>query len=294
MTDVADLLGDWEPGSAPWHAARLSGLGGSEIAAVMGLSAFESRFALWHRKAGLIGPVPDSPDMEWGRRIERVIAEKFAEEHPELTVQRTGLWRNRQRPYQLGQPDLDCGVDLCEVKRARFDEFWGEPGTDEIPVGYRCQIQWYMDCLQRPRCHVAVLVGQSDYREYVVEYDKADALAMRERAVEFLATIERDERPPIDGSSATYQAIRELHPDIDPTDVKLPNDLAVAYLTAIREAAAAAEEKQRQTALVADAMGSAHRAMWDKECIATRRAKNGGIPYVQAVTYAAQRLGKTA
>ncbi|MGH3923507.1 MAG: YqaJ viral recombinase family protein, partial [Pseudonocardiaceae bacterium] len=96
MSDVADLLGYFEPGSPEWHTAREDGLGGSEIAAVMGLSPWESRFSLWHRKAGRLDPVQESPEMEWGKRLEDVIAIKFGECHPELDVVRTGLWRNRE------------------------------------------------------------------------------------------------------------------------------------------------------------------------------------------------------
>lgn len=278
----------------------MGGLGGSEIAAVMGLSHWESTFSLWHRKAGLLGPVQETAEMEWGKRLEPVIAEKFAECHPELNPVKTGLWRNRERPYQLGQPDRDCSIEptphtpLLEIKVARWDEHWGDPGTADIPVGYRAQVQWYMDCLGRRRCYVAVLIAPSDYREYVVEYDEQDVLAMRTAAAEFLTTVDRDERPPIDGSSATYQAIRELHPEIEPRDYRLPDDLAESYLRAVLTAKQADELKRQQVNLVADAMGTARRAMWGQECIATRQAKNGGTPYVKVANFAAERLERSA
>ena len=48
------VLGWFEPGTSDWHAARANGIGGSEIAAVLGLSPYESRFSLWHRKKGLL------------------------------------------------------------------------------------------------------------------------------------------------------------------------------------------------------------------------------------------------
>jgi len=299
---AADQLGHFEPGSAEWHAAREGGLGGSEIAAVLGLSPFESRFSLWHRKAGLLAPVQETPEMEWGKRLEPVIAAKFAECHPEFAVERTGLWRNSERPYQLGQPDRDCGGEdpgpdgpLLEIKQARWGEYWGEPGTDDIPVGYKAQTRWYMDCLGRRRCYVAVLIAPCDYREYMVEWDEQDALLMRQEAEEFLATVTRNERPPIDDSEATHLAIRELHPEIDPRDHRVPDDLAVAYLTALADHEAATAEKRRQVSLVLDAMGTARRAMWGQECIATRvPGKNGGTPYLRAVNFASQRLDKSA
>ena len=56
----------FQPGTEEWVAQRATALGGSEIAAVLGLSPFESKFALWHRKQGIAQPTEDSPVMEWG------------------------------------------------------------------------------------------------------------------------------------------------------------------------------------------------------------------------------------
>ena len=70
-----------EPGSPEWHEQRRLALGGSEVAAVLGISPFESRFSLWHRKAGLAQPIQDSPEMEWGRRLESAILERCVVGH---------------------------------------------------------------------------------------------------------------------------------------------------------------------------------------------------------------------
>lgn len=80
------VLGWFEPGTDEWHAARANGIGGSEIAAVLGLSPYESRFSLWHRKKGLIGPVEETEEMYWGKEHEPAICRRFAREHPDLDV----------------------------------------------------------------------------------------------------------------------------------------------------------------------------------------------------------------
>jgi hypothetical protein len=46
----------------------------------------ESRFSLWHRKQGNIGPVQESPEMYWGKKHEPTICAEFADRHPELLV----------------------------------------------------------------------------------------------------------------------------------------------------------------------------------------------------------------
>ncbi|MTV69910.1 hypothetical protein GM538_14210, partial [Streptococcus pneumoniae] len=55
---------------------------------------------------------------------------------------------------------------------------------------------------------------------------------MREAAVGFLDTLEHGIGPDIDEHTATYQAIREMHPDIDGTDIEVDDTLAVAWCKA--------------------------------------------------------------
>jgi putative phage-type endonuclease len=286
------LLGTWKPLSPQWHAARADGLGGSEIAAVLGLSKWESRFSLWHRKAGRIGPQAESPEMEWGKRLEPAIISKFWDEHPEFHVLSTGTWRHAERPWQIANPDalvydVELGVSeepvaLFEAKFALYDDEWGEPGTDEIPPYYLAQCRWYLDVLGLDTCHVAVLIGGHDYREYVVHPDPDDTATMLAAATEFIASLRTGQRPDIDEHGATYQAIRELHPLIDPVDVDLPTDLARDFCRARHALKAAEAAAQQQTSLVADALGTGRRARFLDQTIATRQARGDGIPYLVA------------
>lgn len=275
------------PGSAEWADQRRLSVGGSEIAPLLGLGKWESRFSLWHRKQGLLEPQGDNPEMEWGRLLEPVIIAKYAAAHPEITVTRGQTYTRSDRPWQIASPDAEQewpdGLSRpIEVKTARDDLGWGEPGTDEIPVYYRAQVIWYLDVLGQDWCDVAVLIAGSDYREYRVQYDAAEAALMRAEAEAFIETLNTGERPRIDEHSATYQAVKELHPDIEPIDVELPADLAKSYCTARQAAKAAKAEEQRQTSLVADVLGNGRRATFLGDTIATRQARGNGTPYLVA------------
>ena len=288
MTTTAEapaVLGWFEPGSDPWHAARVNGIGGSEIAAVMGISPYESRFSLWHRKQGLIGPVEESPQMRWGKKHEPTICAEFAELHPDAGVVPSPTFAAAARPWQIANPDrLLVGTKpgtarpeaLLEAKTSRDDEGWGEEGTDQIPVWYRAQCLWYLDVLGVDRCHVAVLIGNFDYREYVVDYDPADALKMRDAAAEFMRTLAAGERPSIDGHSATYQAIRELPEGLDPIDVEIPTELRDRFHAAQDQAWLAEDELTACKGELLDHIGTGQRAVCERERIATRTVRNGG------------------
>lgn len=286
---TAELVGVFKPGSDEWLAARRNGLGGSEIAAVLGLSPFESRYSLWHRKANMIGPVAESPEMEWGTRLEDPVAQKFADENTDLHLLGVGTYRHIDRPWQIANPDRLCWlkelgvseepVSLLEVKTSPFGDNWGAD-TDSVPVYVRCQVLWYLDTFGLEVAHVAVLISGLEYRQYVVTYDEAEAQLLRDAAVEFLDTLAAGTPPPIDDHTATYEAVREMHPDIDPVSHELSDEAALDFLRARAELNDAQAVERQAKSVIADEMGNAHTAYWRGFKIATRQARGDGLPYV--------------
>lgn len=278
-------VGSFEPGSPEWHTARARGIGGSEIAAVLGLSPWESRFSLWHRKIGLATPVVENDVMYWGKAIEPVIRAEWNKRHADdgLAVREVGTWSHYRYPWMIANPDGAGDNIIWEGKTARDGDGWGEEGTDEIPVYYRCQALWYLDVFGLDVCHLSVLIGGSDYREYHVEYDADEAEFMRAKAREFLDEVEQRTRPSIDAHDTTYQTVRELNPDIADVTFDVPANIARPYLDAIDTYEAAKAEKQRTAAVLLDAMGNARRARWDGQQIAMRVPGRGtdSPPYLR-------------
>ncbi|MFB6813067.1 YqaJ viral recombinase family protein [Streptomyces sp. NPDC056347] len=283
-----NVLGWFRPGSTDWHAARASGIGGSEIAAVMGLSPYESRFSLWHRKQGLVAPVEETEVMYWGKVHEPAICAEFATRHPELVVDSSPTYSHSARPWQIANPDRLIVNNLAtalptavlEAKTARDAEGWGAEGwgaegTDEIPVHYRAQCLWYLDTLGLTTCHVAVLIAGSEYREYVVEYDETDALAMRDAGAEFMRTLAAGERPDIDGHSATFQTIKSLPDGQDDVDVEVSTARRDRYFAALDAAKQAEEEKRAAAGLLLDEIGTGRRAVCERRPVATRTVRGG-------------------
>jgi putative phage-type endonuclease len=281
---TAIRLGSYESGSPEWHAARRDRLGASEVAAAMGLSKWQSPFSLWHLKAGLLAPQRDNAQMQWGRDLETVIARRFAREHPEWTLSRCALYAHRERLWQVAQPDrvVHLGrrrLGALEVKTARYDDEWGEQGSDEVPLYYRCQALWQLDVFGWQSCHFAVLVTGSDYYEYAVEYHAGDVELMHTEALRFLASVTAGVPPDIDAHQATYAAVRQLHPDIDAElEVELDEELAQTYSRAVAGERAATEAKRQATSRVLAAMGTARRALCNGEQVALRVPSPRGAP----------------
>ncbi|MFB7630668.1 YqaJ viral recombinase family protein [Streptomyces sp. NPDC056149] len=297
---AARLLGVFEPGSREWEEAR-SGLvvTATDVAAIVGLSPWASPFSLWHHKAGTVrtDAAPNSA-MSWGSRLEPVIADAFAEAHPDLVVHATGTWENERRLWQRATPDrvlvpVDGDpVSLLEIKTSRYGEDFGEPGTDDVPVYYRCQVLWQLDTLGLEAAHVAVLIAGQDYREYVVRYDEDEAAFLREQAGMFLASLEAGTPPPLDGHTATYRTAQRLPGGVEEVVADISPAIAEAYRAALLDHRRAEEAKREASAAVLAAMGSAKKCQADGRPVATRTVREDGttrslIPhptYVKAAT----------
>ncbi len=280
------VLGHFEPGTPEWHAARANGIGGSEIAAVLGLSPYESRFSLWHRKKGLIGPVEESEEMYWGKEHEPAICRRFARNHPEWFVRGSFTYAAVGRPWQIANPDrnlwpTDSHIDdrvpaaVLEAKTSRDAEGWGEEGTDQIPVHYRAQGMHYMDVTGARRCYVAVLIAGSEYREYVIDYDEDEAQILRDAGARFMDDLAHDNRPDIDGHSATYQAIRELPDGLDDVDVEIDTALRDRFHAAQDAFWLAEYELTACKGLLLDHIDTGRRAVCETARVATRTVRDG-------------------
>lgn len=282
-------IGRLEPGTDEWTASRRRRIGGSEIAAVLGISPYESPFSLWHRKQGQVDPVEQTEPMRWGNLLEPVVAARFAELHPEWTVRTTPAFVHPERDYQTAAPDRLLYATrrarrpraIYEGKTARIADDWGDPGTDQVPPHYAAQCRWYLDCLGLEVCYLVVLIGGSEYREYVIEHDEAEAALMRKAAAEFVATLEHGPRPDIDEHSATYQTVKALHSDIDGSAVEVTAEIAEGYTAACAGEKAAKAAKSKASALLADSMGTAREAWCDGYKVALRvPGRDGAAPHL--------------
>lgn len=277
----AVLVTDAEPNSPEWHAARSQGIGASEIAAVVGLSPFESPFSMWHRKKGnLPGPDPSNPLFYWGHALEPVVAQKFAELHDNYIVSHVGTCRHVDRGWQFANLDrLLCDLNIevpLEIKTTRYGDNWGPSGSDEIPVHVRCQVMQQMDVFSAPYAWVAALIGGNDYREYRIDFDEADATALREAGAAFWASLQADEEPPIDASFETYEAVRELHPEIDGEDVAVDAALYGRYLATKADADSAGDAHRQAKSELLKAIGTARRALVNNTPVLRRQLGRGG------------------
>jgi putative phage-type endonuclease len=257
---------------AGWLEARRQGVTASEVAVLMGLApdSYGSAYSLYHRKRGTLGDIEDTLTMRIGRHFESLADELFAERHPEFSIAGDGrqLYAHPDRAWQMATPDrlvwdmhsvphwpqpdswegfTTSPSAVLECKKWHTYDGWGEDGSDDIPVHFRCQVLWQCDVIGVDSWFLAVLFTHADkFRVYEGVIDSAaehDLDLMRAAALEFRARVLAGFPPEVDYRPATADALKKLHPDLTDDEVVIPVKLAARYRAASR--AYKAEERRR-------------------------------------------------
>jgi predicted phage-related endonuclease len=219
--------------------------------------------------------------MAWGRDLEHAILRRFGREHPELSVQPGALYRSGDNPRFMATPDglawdehtCDSQVGpsaVVQAKTAASQEHWGETGTDEVPVYYVAQVRFEMLVMDVRTAYVPVLFSGRTYREYIVHQDDDDAAFMVAEAEAFLRRLDDGDPPDIDWRISTTQALKQLHPDVEDTEVEIPATWVRQAQLAGRLEKAARDRKVLAENRIRAAMGRAQRATVGGRKVATR------------------------
>ena len=246
-----------------WREERRKGIGGSDVAAIMWLSAYRTPYQVWLDKVQGIGDdISDKPAVVWGNILEHIIGEYYAQEHQDRTVRRVnGMMRSIARPwaqasldYEVRDPELGWGV--LEIKTAgwRREDDWSEG----VPVYYQTQVAHYLSVSGRPFADVAVLIAGQDYREYRVMRDEEDVETVNRAVDEFWHNhVESGVAPDVDAPDNRY--VFEAHPEqgteyAEVSDAKT-SDLLGRWLSAKADLDYAKERVEELSAKLKDAIG---------------------------------------
>jgi len=153
-------------------AERRRGIGGSDAAAILGLSRWRTPLDVYLDKRGESDPLEESQAMFWGTTLEPVIRQRYSDVTGRDVLIPQGIIYHEKYPFMLASLDgFTHGNRIVEIKTARFGFEWGEEGTDEIPIEYIAQVQHYMTVTGYDVADVAVLIGGQDFRIYEVPAD---------------------------------------------------------------------------------------------------------------------------
>lgn len=196
--------------TADWHATRRSGIGGSDIPILAGLSPYgRGIHDVYLEKIGELEPSPSSPAMEVGQVIEDAIATLYTRRTGRKLNRSLTIRRHPDYAWAIGNIDRRVRGEhrLVEIKNRR-----SLTKAEGLPADIECQVQWYLGVTGYPVGDVAMLVGGNDLR--IIEVD-ADADYFRDLLViagDFWRRVEQRQPPDIDGSASAARYLAATYP----------------------------------------------------------------------------------
>lgn len=211
---------------------RMSGVGGSDVAVVVGISPFKTEAELYYEKRGEIEPedISSKEVVHFGNVLEDVVADEFARRNDLKVRRRNQLFKHKKHPCLIA--NIDRSVDgkqmilECKTSNAFMQKEWGETDSDDMPDYYRVQVEHYMNVLGYNDACLAVLIGGNQYRQYWVQRDPELSEMLTEQCLKFWERVEKGNPPDMDPEHrSTAGLIKKLHPGTDGSEIILPESI---------------------------------------------------------------------
>lgn len=213
---------------------RRNSIGGSDAAAIVGLSPYSSKYRVWAEKLGRVAQRKDSEAMRQGRDLEEYVAQRFEEATGKKTTPGVAFLINPEYPFAHANTDRgiegeDAGLECKTTSVLNLKRFKG----GEYPAEYYAQCVHYMAVTGARYWYLAVLVLGKAFYHYRIDRDEAEIeWLMNEERTLWNDYIMTGIEPPGDGSKADTEAISEIYSEVTP-DVALA--LPQSYEERLRE-----------------------------------------------------------
>lgn len=161
-----------------WKVVRNSGIGGSDVGAICGVSPFSSARKIYFDKTGQFaegfGVSEASKErMHFGHLLEPIVANEYVRQTGHKVVELGATVCHKDYPWMranvdrliLDENDKIIGILECKTTSEYNNDAW-ESG--DILMSYMYQLQWYMYILNIKYGAFAVLVGGNKFYHYEV------------------------------------------------------------------------------------------------------------------------------
>lgn len=212
-----------------WLETRKLGIGGSDIAAILGQNSHKCSLEVWEDKVNGSSEFKGNRFTHFGHKLEPVVAEEFSERFPEFLV--TELDRTLKKNHSLANidrllwhPSKGYGVLECKTTSTYNAKAWE---GEEVPQEYYCQVMHYLAVTGLQYAYIACLIGGNDFREFYIARNEKECQHILNSCEKFWDTyISPKILPPPDGTSAytEYQKKKaealenKIEIQIDPID----------------------------------------------------------------------------
>lgn len=155
-----------------WLAYRRQGIGGSDVAAILGISPFRTARDLYDDKLNIASAVDDTGNwvaLEMGHLLEPLVAQIFTKKTGLEVFQIKKMFQHPQYPFMLADVDyfvrLPNGeIALLEIKTTNYNakDHWWKDGEECVPVYYETQGRHYMAVMDMDEIFYCCLYGNNE------------------------------------------------------------------------------------------------------------------------------------
>jgi putative phage-type endonuclease len=272
-----------------FREARSSFLGGSDCAAVLGVSPYHTPVEMWQKKTGR-APV-EKIDLAQQKRFDR--GHKLEPFIREMVIDKLRAEGNNVELLacnkRYADPEhsfLSCEIDFelmlngehinCDAKSVTgfARKKWGETDTEDVPIEYAAQFMHGLMVTGRDTCLVAALRSWDDVDVFWCRRDDETIAAMRQKLVSFWVDHVLADVPP---DPMVFDDIKALFPCDDGTVVDATQDIAdkVVQLREIKDRIKTFEEAEEALIFEIGRFISPHAKLtFDGKEIATWKGQN--------------------
>lgn len=244
---------------------RARHVGGSEVAALFGMSPWLTHFELWHRKAGNIATpefnavaddgTPDNERIYWGVRLEAAIIEAakerfgYADRPPADPPLTNGYGLGGHPDRRVICPQRGAGVIETKMVDWLERKKWG----DEPPLHYLLQGNTYAGLDGVDWFDMLVLVGGNKLERFQYEFRPKLYAETEKRVAAFWEAVAAGTPPPADFTRDGV-ALKELYAEQgeEVADLVGDNRAAIAAAEYLKAAADERDAKKRKEAAQAE------------------------------------------
>lgn len=224
-----------------WLRYRKLGIGGSDVAAILGISKWKSAIDLWLDKTNQTNDITEENEaMQWGNIMEPVIRNHFAEVTGKKVVEVHAMLQHPKYPFMLADVDGVTTDDkgnpaILEIKTA--SEYKRGDWEDGVPAYYEVQVQHYIFVTGVRKAYVAVLIGGNSFKVFEVDADTKVRKMLVAVEKDFWNKVQNMIRPEIDGSDAAKNLLDKIYKGGIAERIVLPEQ-AIEYVDRYIEASA--------------------------------------------------------
>lgn len=175
LVDTANLSRD------EWLEWRRKGLGGSDAAAVLGISPFRTARDLYFDKLGVV-TADDQENwvaLEMGTLLEPLVARIFEKKTGLKIFQRKCMFQHPEHLWMLADLDYlvelpDGSIAILEIKTTNYNakDKWWYNGEEIVPVYYEAQGRHYMAVMNIDRVYFCCLYGNNEEEAIIRHIDR--------------------------------------------------------------------------------------------------------------------------